>query len=286
MAKNKKTGKEYSDPILDEKIPSARITKEFLSAMPTLSSAAIRLYLYFMKWINYEYKGCIVEASYTTMQNESGIKDRSTLSDAILELAENGWIADIAQRFNAPNVYKINVTAKVNKELVASMLNKRQQMKVVKKDSSSWKNPTNGKFENGSKKNPTNSSWKNQTNGSWKNQTNGSKKNPTLSNTNTNILTNTLTNTTSLILDFGLDNNLQENNSPTPSKLTGKKGINSAISKRHGELLKSDVEYIELKSRLENATGEEKYSIFDKCSERGKYLKQIAINQLQQEGLL
>lgn len=272
MATSKKTGKEYLDPILDEKIPSARITKEFLSAMPDLSSSAIRLYLYFMKWINYEYKGSIVEASYATIQSESGIKDRTALSNAILELVETGWIADIVQRFNAPSIYKINVIAKVNKDLVASLKGKRNQMKNSKKSFSSRENHT-GRF---SKKSEV-SSRENQTASSWENPTNGGMENPTLSNT----ITNTNTNTTEIFL-FDKEGSTSLTDSPTPPKIATRKEISKAIATRQKELIETSKEYASLKEDFTNGDG----SAYEKMLEMQASLKHTATQQLQDEGII
>jgi len=129
-----KKGKEYNHPVLDNGLAYATVTKEFLNGIHDLSDSAIRVYLYFMRWVNYETKGCDIEASYGQIGKFAGIKKDNAISNALLQLAQKGWIANVKSQFDGSNIYTINLKAKINSELVEAMMQKRAKLREIKKN--------------------------------------------------------------------------------------------------------------------------------------------------------
>lgn len=81
------------------KNPDITIPNEFLSDMPSLGYPAIKVYMYFrllreQSRADYPERYAWVRCGQETILSRTGIKSKSSLRVALLELAEHGWIAD------------------------------------------------------------------------------------------------------------------------------------------------------------------------------------------------
>lgn len=141
----------------------------FSDDMMNLSGNAVKVYLYLAKQINIEKNNDDhVWPSYAAISEGIGIVNRNSISKAINELVERGWIATIKnpKKFNFQNNYTLNYIRKVNTALVAKRKKKSEAMSIAQKnrinnsDEGSVKNDTAGSNEidtnsEGSNKNDT-----------------------------------------------------------------------------------------------------------------------------------
>ncbi|MCX6054876.1 MAG: hypothetical protein NTZ74_08190 [Chloroflexi bacterium] len=82
--------------------------KEFSDNMADLSEASIRVYLYFRSCFNWEKNEDRVWPTYETISKVTGIKSNTTIRDAIIDLAEWGWLDWVDRKFSGNNTYHIN----------------------------------------------------------------------------------------------------------------------------------------------------------------------------------
>ena len=113
------------------------IPEEFIKDINILSGNAVKIYLYFAMQINIEKNNDEhVWPTISDICKAIGITRRNSVSTAITELVERGWIAEIKNPkiFNFQNNYTINHIRKVNKKLVNSRHKKSKEMSDLAKE--------------------------------------------------------------------------------------------------------------------------------------------------------
>lgn len=112
------------------------IPNEFIKMK--LSGNSTKVYLYLLSGVNEKENGHNgVWPSWDTLKEETGIKSNQTLSNAITELVEFGWIEDIGTRNNNSNIYYMARSASPNQDLItkrnAQKFSRSNFMKTVSK---------------------------------------------------------------------------------------------------------------------------------------------------------
>lgn len=92
---------------------------QFVDDIKNLPSSAVKIYLYLMSIAD---KNGKAKASYAEIMDNTGIKNRNTISPAIYNLAIRGWVGDIKSGYNKANTYHMKFTPMVNQELVDKII--------------------------------------------------------------------------------------------------------------------------------------------------------------------
>lgn len=259
--------KKSSSRYHDERLESGRwfeFPKTFLENMHILSDAAVRIYLLFRYQFNWAENEDRVWPSYEFIMDKTGIKSKTTIRNAIVELAEFGWIKDIHKKFSGNSTYFINSEPEINDFLL------REIYKTSKKMSEAKKGKKLGKGINRKKSNSTSNvlmKSNNCTSISTQNElqksnicTNESPVNVLMKSNNcTPIVHGIYSNDTNIIETNLNETNLNETNSTETKKLTE---INS-VSQTSCETLNETIEYDDLpedvKNYIDNANWEDNY---------------------------
>lgn len=106
--------------------------KEFIGNMANLSGNAVKIYALFMSMRNWGNNQKRVWPATEYICKVTGIKSKTTVTSAVKELIEAGWIDYVHKRgWDKPNEYLVNSKSCVNDDLV-NRRNKRQETMSTK----------------------------------------------------------------------------------------------------------------------------------------------------------
>jgi len=144
-AKDEK-GREYWQD-LDFSGNYTKVSNEFLCDMKYLSRNAILIYEFLFSGTNFGRDGNYhVWPSWATISENTGIKNKNGISNAIFELVMRGWIIDIRKRNNQSNIYYLNPTSETNQALITKMeVNRDARSDIMKEFSVGKPAPEKGK---------------------------------------------------------------------------------------------------------------------------------------------
>lgn len=112
-----------------------QMPNEIDDVLCSISGNALKVYIHLRKNVNRKLnKTNTVKRSYNELKEATGIKSRSTLRNAIMELIEIGIIGNIQYRMNDKNVYLVNTVFKPNQNLIDDQHRRTDGMKNAKKD--------------------------------------------------------------------------------------------------------------------------------------------------------
>ena len=127
----------------EEQILFFKVPLEFQMHMNSLAASEQITYIYFMTQVFYKHS-LDLEVTYEDIMFYTGLTTRETVSRAIRGVAGKGWIGVIIYQKRAANIYRINLSPRVNEKLISKMESRRQKASVAK--SSSIANGESGKF--------------------------------------------------------------------------------------------------------------------------------------------
>jgi len=110
--------------------------KSFVSKMSSLSDASIRIYLLFRDEFNWAKNEDKIYPTYEKIMEITGIKSRTTVRKAIIDLVENGWVRWVERKFSGNNRYYVNSVPEKNDAMMLNIESAKENMSKKRLESS------------------------------------------------------------------------------------------------------------------------------------------------------